>query len=876
MFGCRYFSKILFVALGITLTHLLVPYANANIIYPKSVDIVSLQLAGRIPTSTIANLSNEFENKVIPHWSSLGVKFNIGLFDTNPLKLSAPLYCSGTQITSLLISIRKSYYQERNISDTKNRYLIAIAPKFGCIWEGISLIASDVNVGGIVILQDTTNAFVVAHELGHTLGLGHSNLLQCSSGAKDGQWGNDCKGVEYGGAIDLMSNVENLLPLSTYHQWRLGLIDSNSIIQNWLDQDVLLRSVDSNTGQRAIFMRDGGATYWVEYRKASVENSYRAGLVVYRTDPPPARFVSSPNPDDSTAGEAGTGLTTDIWMLNLDNFRYSQGNVSGSMTLNSERSFTTFSGNITLTVRLTNDSDIAGITIKRKRDSLAPKKPILIEQKKWISSGKSIIDENYLDSESDIKLFDLLVNGKIMSISNETSTVWSPTFLNPINPPANVFVKNLPEGDYDLSIRAVDFAGNISPWSDSQRVFIDRSFPRVSANFIAKNVTNTNIALSWDGTEDQGSELCETRILNQDDFVVHRDTARKNPTVLLPLGIKKDLKAETYDCLGNGITLRLQSDFNFVAANKTKLVSKWTQELDSEKGSRLVCKSSCSASITVKDNFLVLTGSGAPDIYLSGKKIGQAKTINSSTMKISYSGNTNGRSQVLRVSGKNFSLYGIATFDVKLSNRQEISRRELAPDPSLEDPKQAQLQMQGLTSSDFGGDWNVLPMARGTTLQDPTLDLCKPKYVSDQNRLERRQVTIFKNPSPYLFLSNEIVRYKDIGSSNDAFLELDAQVKKCKLDSGGIDVSGQFEKHIFLDFPNGSISNQGMSKKVFVRLNIGTGQSTRSLLGLYQFLGDTFSGVYVVREGESSFSDDEVLRWLEVAQIVENRLLARK
>jgi hypothetical protein len=167
-------------------------------------------------------------------------------------------------------------------------------------------------------------------------------------------------------------------------------------------------------------------------------------------------------------------------------------------------------------------------------------------------------------------------------------------------------------------------------------------------------------------------------------------------------------------------------------------------------------------------------------------------------------------------------------------------------------------------------------MARGTTLQDPTLDLCQPKYVSDQNRLERRQVTIFKNPSPFLFLSSEVVKYRDVSSANDAFLELDSQVKKCKSDSGGIDVTGQFETHTFLEFPTGAISNQGMSKKVFVRLNIGSGQAARSLIGLYQFYGDIFSGVYVVRAGENAFSDDEVLRWLEVARVIENRLVYTK
>ena len=163
-------------------------------------------------------------------------------------------------------------------------------------------------------------------------------------------------------------------------------------------------------------------------------------------------------------------------------------------------------------------------------------------------------------------------------------------------------------------------------------------------------------------------------------------------------------------------------------------------------------------------------------------------------------------------------------------------------------------------------------MYRGTTLEDPTLDLCAATYKSESGRQYRRQVTASKVGSPYVFLSTETVKYKDKSAADEALAELQANYASCVKNKGGVERDGTFVDYSFTTFPSSDAVLVDDKSRVLVRAQIGKGVTARQLLGFYQFKGEMFTGLYVVKSGEVGYSDAEVKRWLDAAAVMAQRL----
>jgi len=845
----------------------------------RVVDIVSVSWTGAAPLPAgVKDLEKLVNTEVNASWKSFTtlagdtrdrtISFVAGKVLAEPIILNSKMACVGPESSNFINNMRNEAYRRLGVVEDSNRYLIIAAPKAGCIWLGRAQLGTPQSKGGTLVLHDTDDAFVIVHELGHTFGLGHTNFLRCSDDKEDGPWGETCKAVEYGGVIDVMGNVATNSPLNTYHQWRMGLLDNSEVKQVWQTQTLTLAPSDFANGLRAIYVRDGTSAYWVEYRRTLNGVGYKPGLVIFRIDPPPISAVVSVNPEDASASEFKDGLGIDVWMLNLDTYRYSSSRVNGgSMTA---LSATTYSGNVTFTATASETS--ATVTISKKADTTPPPTPVLLPSSEWRYPGIEILKPGYSDADTTITSFDVSLDGVISELPAHGSEKWSPGYLNPFTAPITVYARDLPEGAYSLAIRAIDIAGNKSEWSQAVKVNIDRGRPVVTNDFNVTAINGEQVSLAWIGAKDVGSGLCKTNVVDEEGLVVQSSTAKSAPTLRVKSGVVLKATAQIFDCIGNGVTGNLSITNTLVPADKSSRTGKWSAAGAAYGSGALKCTGKCTASLSASGRFDVLVGAGASTLSAGTKTLANISDSKLAKLRVGASVDVGPNKKVIRISGSNFVLIGLTSVLATFTNVTDIDRLPAITDPSLVDAKQVVLSKFGFNADDFSQEWSVLPMGGGTTLADPSLDLCNGTFSSEKERVERRQVIATKPESAFTFLSTETVRYSSPSAAQAAQRELAKVMSQCVSEKGFTDSSGVTTPYTFTQLKELPTGLAAEGSRVLVRAQIDTGVRARQLLGFYQFSGAMFTGLYVMSAGETPFTDAQVATWLNVAATMAARL----
>jgi len=796
------------------------------------------------------------------------ISFKSGKVLTTPISLVSKMACTGSAASDFMSSIRPEAYKRLGISDYSNRYLVVYAPKAGCVWSGRAGLGGPKSVSGTLILHDSDSSFVIAHELGHTFGLGHSNFLRCDNGAKDGPWSDTCKAVEYGGTIDVMGNVDTTSPLNTYHQWRMGLLDDSQIKQVWQSENVTLAPSDFANGIKAIYIRDGKAAYWIEYRRKTDGAVYKPGLAIYRLDPPPISSVVSVNPEDSNASEFGMGLGTDLWMLNLDTYKYTtSSSVIGSMT---GTTASTYSGNVSFSAVASETSAV--VTITKKADVTPPPVPTLIDVSGWRFPAMEILKPGYEDADTAIKGFEAQIDGVTKELATSEPEGWWPTYLNPFTPRKTVFLKDLPEGTYNFALRATDLVGNKSAWTPTVKVTVDRGQPIVVPQFSLSSLGTKDVSLAWDGLKDPGSGLCQTNLVDEDGLITQSSTAKSSPIIKLQNGATLSSKAQAFDCIGNGVVGDLTVSNTFVGADNSSKTGKWSAAGAAYPAGSIKCVGKCTLSLSAKGSIDVVVGTGSATVSVSNNKVATITDSKVAKMRVGAHVEIGETKKVIRLTGSNFVAVGANSITATFTNEKPLARTPEEVDESLTDSKQLALSKFGFNVNDFSQEWVVLPMQGGTTTQDPTLDLCGGTFASEKDRLERRQLSIYKQGSPFSFLSTEVVRYSSAAAATAAQKELVKVLAQCQSEKGYKNATGAITPYEFKTLPTLPTGLVGENSRVLVNTIIDTGDAARHLLGFYQFNGEMYTGLYVISGTTTPFTDAQVAKWLKVAVTMADRL----
>jgi hypothetical protein len=135
-------------------------------------------------------------------------------------------------------------------------------------------VGSSPATGGRMYVRDTVSS-VIAHELGHNFGLGHSSAQQCDAAVESGS----CRTAAYRDYYDVMGvSWAQLGSLNAPQAARLGFLPSaqqQALTVQAGPTTVTLAPFSGRTGTRALRLTDAeGVDYWLEYRTATGRDAW--------------------------------------------------------------------------------------------------------------------------------------------------------------------------------------------------------------------------------------------------------------------------------------------------------------------------------------------------------------------------------------------------------------------------------------------------------------------------------------------------------------------------------------------------------------------------------------------------------------------------
>lgn len=380
----------------------------------RPVAVLTGRFTGQAASSVTAGvLATDIASSVDPYWSqSTGGQVRFAVQRSADVgSYGAPPATTAQCTVNLILDVLDWATRAISAWEMGNPYHVVLyTPRVSaCGFAGVGHVSD----GGAAWINGANNRWqTIAHELGHTLTLGHSDtLVQCP--AQDGTYAT-CRHGEYGDAYDIMgTSTGGAGLLSGAHLDALGLVPLNSMTTVTESQQTRLAPVGGATGTRFLRFTAAGATYYVEYRAAVGRDSdlgvsrggcplgvsgctpvlYQPGVVVRRVE-----YIADGEP---------------TYLLDADTS-------SGWFALDAGETFRTADMSVAVTVT---SSDLSGATVVVEMVDTTPQAPFLQIVASPDVTGNRIGDVFAVDQAGRLFLYGGIGGGRV-TLSRVYGTGW--------------------------------------------------------------------------------------------------------------------------------------------------------------------------------------------------------------------------------------------------------------------------------------------------------------------------------------------------------------------------------------------------------------------------------------------------------------------